>query len=186
MWSASSCHCYGFRSKKSLEVVSQNRITWHLLCPYTDGGCATRLGLSPMAFPNALENSILSSVTSLYFGSSVLSFSAGFSFRLRGLSHRLPYLSSPPPSTSLATRSRVPPAAPCIVGGGRAPPPPPPHLALASGVGFECLPFTWPIKEVTTSVNSAMWLSCISLASLFASNSAIITLSILSWFSSAC
>jgi len=140
--------------------------------------------VSPMAFPKALENLISSSVASPYFSSSVFSFSAGLLFCLSGLSPRLPRLSSSLPPHSLSPGSGVPPAAPCIVGGGRPPPPPPAAPALRSGVGLERLPFTWPIKEVTAAVNSAMWLSCLALASLFASKSAIIALSILSWFCS--
>jgi len=182
--SGSSCHWYGFRSQKSLQVVSQNRISWGLACSYSDGGCAGRFVVSPMAFPQALENHISSSVASRYFSSSVFSFSAGFLFSLLGLTSRRPLLSSSLPPSSLSPGSGVPPAAPCIVGGGRPPPPPPVPPALYSGVGFERLAFTWPIKEVTAAVNSAMWLSCLSLTSLFASNLAIIALSILSWFCS--
>jgi len=61
---------------------------------------------------------------------------------------------------------------------------PPVAPALLSGVEFERLPFIWPIKEVTASVHSAIWLTYLSLASLFALNAAIMALSFVSWFCS--
>jgi len=106
-------------------------------------------------------------------------------FCLLGLSSRLPRLSLSLPSSSLSSGSGVPPVARCIVGGG-SPPPPPPAPALCSGVGFERFPFTRLSKEVTASVYSAICLSCLSLASLFASNSAIIALSMRSWSCRCC
>ena len=68
--------------------------------------------VSPMAFPNALENRISCSVASLYFSSSVISFSARFLFHLSGLSSRLPCLSLSLPSLSVSPGSGVPP---CIL-----------------------------------------------------------------------
>ena len=134
-----------------------------------------------MALPNAKENRFSSSGASPNFSSSLFAFPAGFSFHLAGPSPGLPRLSSPIASPSLSPGSGASPAAQSFVGGG-GPTALPPAQARGSGLGFEGLPFTWPIRKVTASVNSAMWLYWLSLASLFASNSAIIALSILSWF----
>jgi len=138
---------------------------------------------SPMTVDNPLENCISSSVACQYLSLLEISFSFGSLFHLASFSSGIPRLSSPLDSPPLSPGLGVPPAARCIVRGSR-PPPPPPAPGLGSGVGLELLPCTWPIKEVTACVNSALWLSSLSLASQFASNSAIITLSIVSWLCS--
>ena len=155
--SASSCHWYGLRSKKSLQAVSQNLTSWSLAFSYSGGGYASRLVVSPMAFPKAREKRNSSQVVSSSSSSS--SFSSGSPLFLAGLSSRLPFLDRSP-SSSLSP----PPGAPgvlCCGGGGQFPSfPPPTAITLLSGVGFDCFPFpfTWPSSDSSIpSILASFW-----------------------------
>ena len=135
--SASSCHWYGLRSKKSFQAVSQNLTSWCLACSYSGGGCASRLVVSPMAFPKAQENR-----NSSQAASASSSFRSGPFPILAGLSSYFPF-SGPSSSSSSSSLSPPPgaPGAPCCGGSGRLPPlPPPAATAPGSGVGSDFFP----------------------------------------------
>ena len=176
---ASSCHWYGLWSKKSLHAVSPNLTSWCLACSYSGGGCAGRLVVYLIAFPNALENRNSSQVAF----SSLSSFISRSLFFLAGLSSRLPFL-DPSPTSSISQPPGVP-GAPFLGGGGWFPPFPPPAAMLLSGVGSDCFPFpfTWYRSESSIVFISARCRSLSSRASLWLTSSIPRTFISLSWLS---